>query len=225
MGLHVRAPERQRGFTLVELLVVIGIIALLIAMLMPSLSRARQQAKWVACQSNMRQVGVFLQIYSNQWRGWIYPPNLGAGKPRDERWPVQVFKPAIWNPPVMLCPNDVEPVEEHTYIINAHLGDRGVKFGSRDLGGLTPSDVVVMGEKVTSWNDYYMNAGGRRFAGDYAMGKVDTFKHGTRLGSNYLYMDLHVGSFRDRDDGGALDRRLDPWDIPSETHPATQPTN
>jgi len=193
---------------------VIGIIALLISILMPALSKARQQAKWVQCQSNLRQIGVHLEMYSNQWRGWIYPPNLGAGKPRDQRWPVHVFKPEVYNPPVMTCPNDLEPTEEHSYILNAHLADKGIKFSSKDLGGLTSSDVIVMGEKTTSWNDYYMNAGDQvNRPGDYALGKVDLYKHGLRLGSNYLYMDLHVGTFKEQ---GRFQRGTDPWDVKSE---------
>src|SRR5687768_13096206 len=56
----------RRGFSLVELLVVIGVIAILIALLMPALVRAREQAKSVQCQSNLRQVGVMLMIYANQ---------------------------------------------------------------------------------------------------------------------------------------------------------------
>ena len=77
---------KKQGFTLVELLVVIGIIALLIAMLMPALSKARRQAQTVACQSNLRQVGYALVTYSLQWRGWMYPPDLNSGKPHEERW-------------------------------------------------------------------------------------------------------------------------------------------
>lgn len=211
-------PSRARGFTLVELLVVLGIITVLVSLLLPALARVRQQAQQVRCQSNLRQVGTHLLLYVNESRGWLFPvgppgadglpTTLGTNVPHEQRWPVFVFKPAVWNPPILKCPSDLEPAEEHSYVLNQHLSDHRVRYSTTHVGGLTSSEIVVMGEKFSTVADYYMEQG------DFNR-VVDPYRHGVHYGSNYLYLDLHV-STTPPDEARA---GTDPWDPPTEQGP------
>jgi prepilin-type N-terminal cleavage/methylation domain-containing protein len=240
---HMSMRNQKTGlkaFTLVELLVVIGIIAVLVALLLPALNKARAQALTVQCSSNMRQVGFTMLQYIDQNSGYLFPANMGWGNsnvylhtPNDGSmtgsaadavlaspdqwqsytynvWTSKVF--GVWNPSVMICPSvsiDPPPNGRHSYILNAHLSDLGEKFGRPLPNHLSPADAILMGEKVSVWGDYYMNDG------DYARGKVDEFRHGLQIGSNYLFLDMHVES-RIITTNNATNL-LDPWNLDSGT--------
>lgn len=258
----------RQGFTLVELLVVIGIIAVLISILLPSLAKAQRQATKAACMSNLKQVFIAMQIYAADNKAWLYPvgPNdplngdrpttLGTDQPPHERWPVYVkafgikvppgaiqyahsqngtisdgdsypgghsneeqpfFYPAeAYTPKVMICPEDGDPLEWHSYVINKHLADDRIRFGSQKakLGKLgSTAEVIVAGEKKTDVRDYYMEED--RLGRDEFSRVVEPYRHGVTLGSNYLFLDGHVDS-RLPD---TVKNQLDPWDPNPEQTP------
>lgn len=78
--------QKKAGFTLVELLVVIGIIALLISILLPSLNRARETANRVKCGNNLRQIGLALKLYANENRGAFPRAQYQAGATVTPTW-------------------------------------------------------------------------------------------------------------------------------------------
>ena len=213
--LHV---ARRSAFTLIELLVVIGLIGLLIAILLPTLGKAREQAKTTACASQLRQLGLGFMIYAQNnagwlpsWSGWHQLEDDGTTIPRspgDETkvaWTTQLERSFVRpNNSVYNCPSFPSD-RKINYFINGiysrvtnrrafrfseiKLGSRFVLSGDCTQAGLYP---VPFGNVVGLGDDADKDdASASSVVWKNQAGGINIH----RLGNNILFADGHVNIY------------------------------
>jgi prepilin-type N-terminal cleavage/methylation domain-containing protein len=131
--------RRPRAFTLIELLVVVGVIAVLIAMLLPTLAKANEQARRTQCASNLRQCTLGLFMYANENRGRLPPAKRDVDGVTHCIWVSNLTYDSVvrftGSGRVWTCPNreDITGVPVHS--TDMGLADYGWVIGYLYLGG------------------------------------------------------------------------------------------
>ncbi|MGD0812357.1 MAG: DUF1559 domain-containing protein [Verrucomicrobiota bacterium] len=190
----INKPAAAGAFTLIELLVVIAIIAILAAMLLPALARAKQNAQRIKCANNVHQLSLANLMYASDYAGQYPPRANGYPGTMTNRWPF-LFFPYYKTTNLLICPSETNssPASAGTnpqdnaprsYLINGFNDGYAAKYGDTNAYAdvcnpfLTeneiplPSQTVLFGEKVYSSTDFYMDY----FENDDAY-KVDQVKH------------------------------------------------
>ncbi len=149
--------SRNRAFTLIELLVVIAIIALLLAILMPALQRVKKQANGVACRSNLKQVGLAFNMYTEDNEGkfprnggiWIvkFLPYIGGQGDQDEDY----REMGVYN-----CPSYPNKEQTLDYVINSWKDGVTEQIGSSPVSDFRrPASKILLAD-----NEYAVSASG-----------------------------------------------------------------
>lgn len=141
------ALSKIKGFTLIELLVVIAIIALLAAILFPVFARARENARKSSCSNNLKQIGLGILQYAQDYDEFAPPLWTGSSFPGRWRW-MDCVQPYAKSSQVFNCPSDSDRNNQYRYVIPGSV--------ATDLASTTPPD--NFGSYVAS-NAYWGNMG------------------------------------------------------------------
>ena len=177
--------QHSKSFTLIELLVVVAIIAVLVAMLLPALSRARESARTVVCQSNLRECGLAIYYYANDYNEYAPPPYSHHGS---TVWYIYLSKylKRQGRGSCLVCPSQGKVLWSSTnYMWNCRLGDY-YKFVK--LHKFEDSNIFILSDSLGLWYILIDTASGASTFGDLG------WNH--NLSDNFLWGDLSVRNIR-----------------------------